>query len=127
LANQEGGKGGEMKKTKATETKALRNRKAGRAIDALRNAWAEEPKRFRADIDELLLNTIQWSWPLRRYSPEERQAKEEKLRAELSKNRPILSLLVEGPTYREDTPVIRLWKKINEMLRRGTNEIGFGG
>lgn len=126
-----------MKKTKSTATeeivllekltggdpkKALRNRRVRRAIQTIRHAWSEEPMRYKVDLDELLLNTIRWSWPLREYTPEQRQAKEEKLRAELERNRPI-------PKLSNDTPAMeiakRLWNRITEILiiaGRKTNE-----
>lgn len=70
--------------------KALRNRRVKRAIQTIRHAWSEEPMRFKVDLDELMLNTIRWNWPLRIYTPEQRQAKEEQLRAKLERNRPAI-------------------------------------
>lgn len=113
-----------MKKTKSTATeeivllerltggdpkKALRNRRVRRAIQTIRYAWSEEPMRFKADLDELMLNTVRWNWPLRIYSPEERQAKEEKFKAELERNRNFRL----SPEIAE---IMSWWKKVIKTL-----------
>lgn len=130
-----------MKKTKTTATeeivmlerltggdpkKALRNRRVRRAIQTIRHAWSEEPMRYRVDLDELLLNTIRWSWPLRIYTPEERRAREEKLRAELERSRPNFVYADIPARSRWLELLLTLRMRITEMLsilRRKTNEI----
>ena len=57
------------------------------AISTLKQAWSENPKRFKKDIDILLSNTVSWNWPLQVYTTEQRKEKEARLRKVTEINR----------------------------------------
>lgn len=59
--------------------KTRRDRRAARAIAALREIWMEDPRRRSSDISSLLQG-IEWRWPLGIYTPEQLAEKEASLR-----------------------------------------------